>query len=44
MGEKLNDAVVIHYLNLDACKQYFTGYFYSLFSKGSQSTKIIFQM
>lgn len=44
MGGKLNDAVVIYHPNLDASKQYFTGYLHLLLRKGSQPTKIIFQM
>lgn len=33
MGKKLHDSIVICHLNLYACKQYFTAYFYSLCRK-----------
>ena len=43
MGKKLHDSIVIHHLNMYACKQYFTAYFYSLFRKEVNLPKLYFR-
>lgn len=43
MRGKLNDTIVFCHLNLDTCKQYFSGYFYSLFKKEVNLLKLYFR-